>query len=158
MELRKIDLSNIDDILALSVAEEQKSFVASNQASIVEAYATNASGFTALPFGIYAEDMPVGFVMFGYDRLDEDDPSAADGNYCLWRFMIDHRFQGRGYGKAALSACLEYLKTFPCGPAEACWLSYEPENHRAAQLYRKFGFVENGEVSGNEIVAVLELK
>lgn len=157
MELRKVDLSNIDDILALSVAEEQRSFVASNPASILEAYATNASGFTALPFGIYTEDLLVGFVMFGYDRLDEDDPSAADGNYCLWRFMIDQRFQGRGYGKAALRACVDYLKTFPCGPAEYCWLSYEPDNTRAAQLYRRFGFVENGEVCDGEFVAILKL-
>lgn len=157
MELRKIDLSNIDDILALSVADEQKHFVTPNSASIIEAYAASASGCTALPFGIYAEDTPVGFVMFGYDRIDKEDPAAADKNYCLWRFMIDRRFQGRGYGKAALEACLDYLKTFPCGPAKVCWLSYVPENERAARLYRKSGFTENGEVCDGEVVAILKL-
>ena len=157
MELKKVDLSNIDDVLALSVAEDQKSFVASNQASIVEAYATTASGLTALPFGIYEQDELVGFVMFGYDRLDEEDPAAADGNYCLWRFMIDQKFQGRGYGRKALEACVAYLKTAPCGPAEYCWLSYEPENVRAAGLYKKFGFEETGEICGGEIVTVLKL-
>ena len=157
MELRKIDLSNIDDVLALSVAEDQKSFVASNQASIIEAYATAASGLTALPFGLYEGETPVGFVMFGYGRLDEGDPSAADGNYCLWRFMIDHKYQSKGYGKTALEACMAYLRTDPCGHAEYCWLSYEPENEHAARLYKKFGFVENGEICGGEVVAVCKL-
>jgi diamine N-acetyltransferase len=37
------------------------------------------------------------------------------------------------------------------------WLSYEPENVRARDIYREYGFVENGEMCGNEIVAVYEL-
>ena len=31
------------------------------------------------------------------------------------------------------------------------------ENTRARDIYRKYGFVENGETCGNEIVAVYEL-
>ena len=42
-------------------------------------------------------------------------------------------------------------------PAEYVWLSYEPENEKAKALYRAFGFVENGEWDGDEIVAVLKL-
>ena len=38
-----------------------------------------------------------------------------------------------------------------------CWLSYEPENKAAKALYNSFGFVENGETDGEEIVAVLKL-
>ena len=40
--LRKVDLSNIWAVLELSVDETQKSFVADNAASILEAYATQA--------------------------------------------------------------------------------------------------------------------
>ena len=156
--LRKVDLSNIWAVLELSADEPQKSFVADNAASILEAYATQASGFTALPFGIYEDETPVGFVMFGYDALgDEDEPKVAVKNYCIWRFMIDRRFQGRGLGKAALAVSLDYLRTRPCGEAAQCWLSYEPENAAARALYHAAGFHENGEICGGEIVAVLDL-
>ncbi len=45
----------------------------------------------------------------------------------------------------------------PFGEAKKVWLSYEPENTRARDIYQKYGFVENGEMCGNEIVAVYEL-
>ncbi len=159
MEFRNVDFGNIDAITALSVEECQKSFVVPNMLSLAEAYVALSQGKTALPFGIYIEnDIPVGFVMFGYDSLDDpDEPPVARGNYCLWRFMIDRHYQGRGLGKQALESCLDYLRTFPCGPAEYCWLSYEPENLRAKGLYEKAGFAENGQLCGEEIVSVLKL-
>ncbi len=158
MELKRVDLSNLWEILALKVGPEQKEFVASNETSILEAYATTASGFVALPFGIYEDDVPVGFVMFGYGSIgDKEDPPVAKGNYCLWRFMIDEAHQGKGLGKKALALCLTYLKSFPCGKAESCWLSYEPENRRAKALYEKMGFAENGQMCGEELVSVLKL-
>lgn len=158
MELKKVDLSNVWDILTLKVAEDQKEFVAPNDLSIIEAYATAASGYDALPFGIYEEGVPVGFVLFGYDMEDEDSPPVAKGNYCIWRFMIDKVHQHKGLGRRALALCVAYVKTFPCGPAECCWLSYEPENERARALYRQAGFAENGQWCGGEMVAALELR
>ena len=59
--------------------------------------------------------------------------------------------------RARFAAALDYIRTFPCGSAEYCWLSYEPENKAAKALYNSFGFVENGETDGEEIVAVLKL-
>ena len=35
--------------------------------------------------------------------------------------------------------------------------SWEPDNKVAAKFYHDFGFIENGEMDGDEIVAVLEL-
>ncbi|MGM9588059.1 MAG: hypothetical protein ACI3VA_11325 [Candidatus Limivicinus sp.] len=52
---------------------------------------------------------------------------------------------------------MDYIRAFPCGPADCCWLSYEPENTAAKTLYHRFGFRENGETDGDEIVAVLPL-
>lgn len=158
MELRKIDSGNFEQIAKLEVEPDQVHFVASNVWSLAEAYATAASGMTALPFGIYENGIPVGFVMFGYDSLDDpDEPPVARENYCLWRFMIDRRYQGRGLGKQALESCLDYLRTFPCGPAAYCWLSYEPENLRAKGLYEKVGFAENGQFCGKEAVLITKL-
>lgn len=156
IELKKIDLDNLHQITALSVREDQTSFVASNACSIMEAFATRESGYAALPFGLYADGVPVGFAMFGYGFM-EGDPEVARDNYVLVRFMIDWHFQGRGLGKAALEACLRYLRTYPCGRAEKVWLSYEKENTVAKALYHAAGFCENGEMCGDEIVAVREL-
>ena len=158
IQLRKVDIQNVWGILALTVSDNQKNFVATNTESIVEAYCAITNGGTALPFGIYEEDTLVGFTMISYGCDDwEDAPAIAKDNYAIWRLMIDQRFQGKGYGRAAMAAVLDLICTFPCGKAEYCMLSYEPENTVAKALYHSFGFRENGEMDGDEIVAVLKL-
>ncbi|WOC32164.1 MULTISPECIES: GNAT family N-acetyltransferase [Caproicibacterium] len=158
LTLKKVDAQNIHEILALSVKEEQKPFVAENTESILEAYTTITAGKVALPFGIYEEEQPVGFVMFGYDGTGEEgEPAALAGNYAIWRFMIDRHWQGRGLGRKALEAALAFVRSKPCGEADYCLLSYEPENTVAKALYHSFGFREIGEMDGDEIVAALRL-
>jgi len=156
--LEKIGRKNIWNVVKLAVNESQRDFVATNTESILEAYAASADGETALPFAVCEDGVPVGFVMIGYGSTDDgDDPSVAAGNYCIWRFMIDKRYQGRGLGRAGFAAAMAYVRTMPCGPAGICWLSYEPENSTARELYASFGFEENGETCGGETVAVLRL-
>ena len=87
----------------------------------------------------------------------KDAPGIAEGNYNLWRLMIDKAYQGKGYGKGAVELALDFIRTLPCGKAEYCWLSYEPENEIARQLYRSFGFVETGDMDGEELIAVVRL-
>lgn len=158
MELVKINSKNVWDIVDLTVYDEQKSFVASNADSLIEAYVTIQEGGIALPFRLYENDKPVGFVMLGYGTNgDECEPQVAKDGYCLWRFMIDKAYQKQGLGSKALDKVLEYIKTYPCGPATYCWLSYEPENAVAKALYEKHGFKENGEMCGREIVSVKKL-
>lgn len=158
IQLRKVDSSNIWKIIKLSVNNNQLNFVATNTESILEAYTTITAGGIALPFGIYNEDTLIGFVMFGYGTNgDADAPDIAANNYCIWRFMIDKTYQGQGLGKKALQAAIEYLRSKPCGQAAYCWLSYEPENMAAKALYNSMGFMENGEMCDEEIVAVLKL-
>lgn len=159
LRLERITGGNVWDILKLHVSESQESFVAGNDISIIEAYAAITGNGHAFPFGIYKDDTPVGFLMvgFGADDYWEDAPQIAQGNYNLWRLMIDRHYQKKGYGREAIRLALEFIKTFPCGKAEFCWLSYEPENEAARQLYHSFGFRETGEMDGNEIIAVLRL-
>lgn len=157
--LRKVDSKNVWKLLRLRVREDQDDFVATNTQSIIEAYTTITAGGVALPFGVYDGETPVGFLMIGYgvDGTYEDAPKIAYNNYSIWRLMIDKDQQGKGYGREALRLALDYIRTFPCGEAEYCYLSYEPENERAKKLYESFGFTENGEYDGDEIVAVLKL-
>lgn len=159
LRLEKVTAKNVWEILRLSVKEEQKTFVASNNTSIIEAYTTITGGGNAFPFGIYDDDKAVGFLMIGYGTDDnwENPPEIAENNYNFWRFMIDQQYQHRGYGKAAMKLALDFISTMPCGKAEYCWLSYEPENTVAKKLYHSFGFNETGEMDGEEVIAVLKL-
>jgi len=67
------------------------------------------------------------------------------------------QYQGKGYGRKAMELALAFIKTLPCGRAEYCWLSYEPENEVAHKLYSSFGFVETGEFDGEEVIAAIYL-
>ena len=155
---RRITHDNLQEIVGLSVAEHQRRFVASNAQSIMDAYVAMTNGGVALPFGIYDGDEAVGFIMFTYGmKRDARMPAVAYHNYCVWRLMIDAEHQGKGYGRQAMEAAIRYLKTFPCGPAEACWLNYEPENRAAKALYAKCGFRETGERFCGEIVEARRL-
>lgn len=159
LKLEKVTGKNVWDILRLSVLDEQKSFVASNDISIIEAYTSITGNGYADPFGIYNDDIAVGFLMIGYDTDDywENPPRIAKNNYNLWRLMIDKDYQYKGYGKTAVKLALDFIRTTPCGKAEYCWLSYEPENTVAKEIYRSFGFTETGEMDEEEIIAVLKL-
>ncbi|WP_022757980.1 GNAT family N-acetyltransferase [Butyrivibrio fibrisolvens] len=159
VRLEKVNGKNVWDILKLSVEDNQKDFVASNDVSIIEAFTTITNNGYAYPFGIYDGDTLVGFVMIGYDKDDywDEAPKIADNNYNLWRLMIDKRYQKKGYGREAIKLTLDFIKTLPCGKAEYCWLSYEPENQVAKKLYESFGFEETGDMDGEEIIAKLKL-
>ena len=159
LHLEKVNKRNVWDILKLKVLEQQKEFVAPNDESIIEAYTTITANGLVFPFGIYEEKKPVGFLMIGFDIDDDwvDAPKVAKGNYNIWRLMIDKAYQAQGFGKEALKLALDFIKTYPCGKAEYCWLSYEAENEVAKHLYNSFGFKETGEMDGREVIAVLKL-
>lgn len=164
VRLEKIDPKNVWDVIDLKVAKTQKTFVAENFVSIVQAYTAIGTGCTAIPFAICNEKRPVGFLMIGFNEAvlydyygDVKAPEILKNNYSIWRLMIDKKYQKRGYGREAILLALDYIRTWPCGKAEYCSLSYEPENVVAAKLYHSLGFRENGEMDGEEIVAVLKL-
>ena len=159
LELKKINRKNVADILNLEVFDNQKSFVATNNSSIIEAYIAITENNHVFTFGIYNDDIPVGFLMIGFDVNSDDEgaPKITKENYNIWRLMIDKKFQGKGFGKKAMDLALKFINTFPCGIAKYCWLSYESDNNVERQLYKSVGFVETEEKDGEEIVAILKL-
>ena len=159
LKLKKTNRKNVEEILKLEVFDNQKRFVAPNNISIIEAYIAIVENGHVFTFGIYNDDAPVGFLMIGFDMNSDDEgaPRIAKGNYNIWRFMIDKKFQGKGFGKKAMNLALDFVNTFPCGTAKYCWLSYESDNDIARQLYQSVGFVETDEKDGEEIVAILKL-
>lgn len=164
LHLEKINHKNVWDIIDLKVFRSQRNFVAPNDISIVTAYAAQGSRCSAFPFGIYYGEKPVGFLMIGFNEIvmyepfkDVEPPKILENNYSIWRLMIDKKYQGKGYGREAIKLALDFIRTWPCGKAEYCSLSYEPENEAAAKLYHSMGFAENGEMDGDELVAVIKL-
>ncbi|MBQ6146802.1 MAG: GNAT family N-acetyltransferase [Clostridia bacterium] len=149
--LRPIDDSNREAVLALTVREDQP-FVAPNDVSLRQAAETEAEApGVARPFAIYADEELVGFCMFAFNPEDEDE----EDRYYLWRFMIDQRFQGKGYGQAALDAIIRYFKD---NGADRLYLSTEPENERGLHVYHKAGFRETGVIDDGEAIMMRMLK
>ncbi len=90
VQLIEIDRHNYLSVIDLAVSDEQKRFVASNMYSLAQAYVQPE----CIPFALYAENKPVGFVMYA---MDED-----DHEYWIFRLMNDKKFQRKGYGREAM--------------------------------------------------------
>jgi len=142
----------------LRVHESQENYVASNLWSLAQAFLySTENDHPPIIFAICNDkDEPVGFTMTGYweenEYQNDDEPL-----YYLWRFMIDKKHQGKGYGKAAMVEILKHIRTMPLGKASSIYLSYEPENEVAKKLYASLGFVETGEIKDGEAVARLPM-
>lgn len=155
ISLRPIDSSNYLECIALSVAPDQQQFVASNLQSLADAYAWREA---AEPYAVYADDEMVGFgLLFPLADGTEDDYIPEPGTergYVIVRLMVDARFQGRGYGRAALEAIVDLVRGRGLGTIR---LSVVPENVQALDFYRRNGFAETGEIDGGEIVMERQL-
>jgi len=157
IELRKINWDNWEECLDLTVTDEQKNFVAPNDYSLAQSYIhlTN-DGTPPFSYAIYNDDVMVGYTLYFFSTADKYDPEDEDCYY-ICRFMIDKRYQGKGFGKQGMLKVLEHIKSFPHGKADIVVLSYEPENTVAKKLYESLGFVETGEIDEGELVAKLVL-
>jgi diamine N-acetyltransferase len=141
--LRRITMDNFHDVLNLELTDDDKKMVAPNMYSLAEAYADQVS----IARAVYEGDTLVGFVMYDYN--------APEKKGYLSRLMIASAHQGRGYGREALRLAVEDLKRSP--GIERIQISYHPDNEKARRSYRSVGFIENGEMVQNEVVAMLEL-
>lgn len=144
--LRKIDESNFLDAFHLALAPGQEQFVSHPIRSLAQAYVYYRQ---CTPFGIYHGDTMVGYVMVIYDYDLEE--------YDIWHMMIDETQQGRGYGKAAMEACLSYITGKPFGTSDRVVLTCNRENPKAIGLYNSLGFRETGNEDEDEIELSLQL-
>ena len=141
--LREVTNDNVRAVSILQVAPSQRGFVAPNAVSFAEAMFQPKAWFRA----VVADDIPVGFVMLSIDREQPE--------YYLWRYMIDERYQGRGYGRAALAQVVDHIRTLP-GATELL-VSWVPEPGGPEPFYRGLGFEPTGEIHDDEVVARLRL-
>jgi diamine N-acetyltransferase len=78
----------------------------------------------------------IGFLM---GQLVRSGPDAGD--FMLWDFFIDRRFQRRGFGRDGIRRTVELARSLG---ADAVAITYGPENPAAGALYRSIGFVDQG--------------
>ena len=131
VHLKPVTKENLDAVLMLRVNENQKDFVSSTAEALAQAYVYNE---TAYPFAVYDDQEIVGFIMMGYYEEKE--------YYTLWKLLIDQRYQGHGYGRAALERGIVFLKDR--FHAKKIYTGVIPENGAAKNLYKSVGFEETG--------------
>lgn len=151
--LQPVTATNWESLIALKVREDQKGFVGSNLFSIAEAqfgFEFEKNGHWNLhPFGIYNDNQPVGFLMYGYNF------GHPTWQSYIFRLMIDEKYQGMGFGRSGMQKIIEVLRTDE--RIKAVGISYKPDNDAARQLYASLSFFETGERVGEEVLAVLDL-
>ena len=131
IRLEEITRENIEEVLSLKVDESQRIFVSSNGDSLAQAYVYSK---TAFPFAVYEDNTMVGFIMMGYYE--------EKSYYTLWKFMIDGRYQHKGYGRKALEIGIKYLKDHFNVPE--IYTGVVPGNAVAKRLYESVGFTDTG--------------
>lgn len=142
--LREVTKQNLREVLRLKVGDSQERFVASNAVSIAQAhFDAEVAWFRA----IYEGDQAVGFVMI------DDNPAIP--RYTLWRFMIDHRFQRKGLGRAAIEEVLAHVRGRP--GATELYTSCVDAAGGPGPFYERLGFAYTGETDEGERVMVKSL-
>ena len=133
INLRDITEKNLKSIIDLNVTKHQKDQVAPNSVSIAQSHYSKSAWFK----GIFYDDIAVGFVML--DLIKEE-------NKCfLWRFMIDKKYQGKGFGKIALTQVIDFVRSLNLYTYIAT--SYVPAENGAGGFYKNFGFIESEEIT-----------
>lgn len=136
--LRKINEDNWRECIALKVSKDQSGFVATNENGLALAYAHKEMQ----PRAIYAGDIMVGFIMYAKD--------PDDGLFYINRFMIDEKFQKKGYGEKALANLLEELKKEGVKSVD---ILHKPYNEVAIKVYKRLGFNLTDEKLGDDVIS-----
>ena len=144
IELRAITEENFIDAFNLKLAPGQESFVSHPIRSLAQAYVYRNQ---CQPFGIYAAEKMVGYVMVIYDY---DIPE-----YDIWHLMINESEQGHGYGSAALDRVIGYIRTKPFGDSDRVALTCNKNNTVGRKLFESKGFAATGVEDEDEIELVL---
>jgi diamine N-acetyltransferase len=147
VELREVTKDTVSSVCRLDAGDGGKQ-VAPNAVSIAQAYFSPEAWFRA----VHAGDALVGFVML-YDHTLVEAP--AEREFFLWRLMIDHRYQGQGYGHLAVERLIEHVRTRPA--AERLLVSHVKGADRLARFYQSLGFRYTGKEDEGELVMARDL-
>ena len=133
IKLTPITEENWFEAASLSVKDSQKGYVAPAVGILARGYVYRDC--SARVFAIENDGVIVGLALV---REFTDEPLGYD----LQQFMIDARYQGRGYGSDALSLVLDELRKE--GHFDHVEVCVKKEDAEAIRLYEKHGFTDSG--------------
>ncbi|MEU6310865.1 GNAT family N-acetyltransferase [Streptomyces sp. NPDC047014] len=147
---RTVVLDEITDenwraVADVAPADDQRRFVAALGARYL---LLSMRGGLWNSLAVRAGEVVVGHVMWAYDE--------EGGAHWIGGMIIDAAEQGRGVGRAAISALIARLTALPS--CREIRLSYHPRNTPAAHLYTTLGFAPTGDAEDEELVAALPLR
>ena len=114
----------------LEVSEEQRDYVCTSLVMLARAWLHRK--FRPRVFNVYDGETAVGMGMY----LDDPEKNAYD--FC--QLFIDKRYQGKGYGKAAVGLVLDAMRAE--GKYQKVSMCYVEGNDASRKLFEQFGFVE----------------
>ena len=133
IRLTGITEDNWFEAASLSVKDIQKGYVAPAIGILARGYVYR--GCNARIFAIENDGVIVGLALV---REFTDEPLGYD----LQQFLIDARYQGKGFGSAALGLILEELRKE--GHFDHVEVCVKKEDTEAIRLYEKYGFQDSG--------------
>jgi diamine N-acetyltransferase len=149
ISLREITEDNAASVRALGTGPDQEPFVS----SVVDSLAEAAEVPEAKPWvrAVYADDLPVGFVMVAWN-VDPQAPGIL-GPWFLWKLLID-RHQRLGYGQEVIRQIVELIRN---EGATELLTSYALGDGSPVAFYEALGFVPTGAIHDGEVLARLPL-
>ena len=133
LKLAEINEDNWMEAAALRVREGQRSYLAPAIGILARGYVYRNCGGRVYAFE--ADGTIVGLALV---REFADDPVGYD----LQQFLIDERYQGKGYGSAALALILSELRKD--GHYDHVEVCVKKEDIPTIRLYEKHGFIDSG--------------
>lgn len=138
----EVNKDNWEECINLPISEDHNHNVAPNVYSIAE-----VSFYPELKACcIYNDEKMVGFTMYGLD--DEDN------RFWIIRLMIAEDQRRKGFGREALKLIIDEVRQK--GVPEIV-LSTHPDNFKAIKLYESMGFIDTGEMDGNEEIFICRI-
>ncbi len=153
--LAEITKDNVNPIVRMNPGAVGERMVATNGISIAQGTYSNNAWFRA----VMANDTPVGFVMLFDPTLDLEAAKAQDetlDSVYIWRFMIDFKHQGKGFGEQVMRLIIDRAKSM--ASINTVSLSYAIRDGNAKPFYERMGFRETGKVTDGEMEMVLPLR
>ena len=129
VNIKVVDESNYKACFNIKVKDEQEKFITNPIECLAKAYVYREFVY---PFAIYNDDLVIGFVMIRFNK--------EFNNYFIWQFMIDEKYQGKGYGKQSMNRVLEWIKCD--GKSNEVVITYIEGDDIAKNLYTSLGFKE----------------
>lgn len=133
---------NVEAVGALDVAPAQRRFVASNLWTMAEALVHPGEAWLRV---VVNGAEPVGFIAIH--------TPLREGTVYLWRMMIGARWQGRGFGSAALAQIRTELRSWP--GVRGLRVSFVDAQGGPEAFYGRAGFRRTGRIVEGEVEAEL---